>query len=108
MQHIESVKIFHGCFNKNKDGTNKLIEKGKGCICATSKPFWKYPWDVPDGVRTRSQEKQQKNVKVRDYDKYFQNIENIQLWLEASNSEMEILNETDDIYVIKDQISRDQ
>ena len=23
----ESNKIYHGCFNKNKDGTNKLIKK---------------------------------------------------------------------------------
>ena len=26
-------KIYQGCFTRNKDGTNKLIEKGKGCIC---------------------------------------------------------------------------
>ena len=102
MHHIDNNKVFHGCFKKNKDGTNKLIEKGKGCICATSKPFWKYPWDVLDGVRTPTQEKQEKKVKRRDYDKYFQNIDNIQWWLEASDSEMEILNETDETYVIKD------
>ena len=36
--------------------------------------FWKHPHDVPDGVRTRSQEKEPKKVKIRDYDKYFQNL----------------------------------
>ena len=28
----ESDKIYHGCFNKNKDGTNKLIKKGEKCL----------------------------------------------------------------------------
>lgn len=103
MQHIqESEKIFHRCFNKNKDGTNKLTEKGKECFRPTNCLFWKRPCDVPNGVRTRSQEKQQKKVKMVDFDKYFQNIWNIQRWLQASNSEMEILNENDEFYVIKD------
>ena len=59
MQHIQqSERIFHGCFNKNKNDTNKLIEKGKRYITPRSNPFWKRRWDVPHGVRTRSQEKQ--------------------------------------------------
>ena len=40
--------------------SNKLIEKGKNCICPTSKPFWKYPEDVSSGVKTRAQEKKNK------------------------------------------------
>ena len=57
---FNAQKIYHGCFTKNKDGTNKLIEKGKKCICPTSKPFWKYPEDVSSGVKTRVQEKKNK------------------------------------------------
>ena len=103
MQHIQqSEKIFHGCFNKNKDGTNKLIEKGKGCVTPTNSSFWKHSWDVPHGVRTRSQEIQQKKAKLGDVNKYFRNISNIQRWLEGSTLEVEILNETDEIYVIGD------
>ena len=28
----ESDKIYHGCFNKNKNGTNKLIKKEKDVL----------------------------------------------------------------------------
>ena len=34
-------------------------------------PFWKYPQDIPNGVRTRSQEKNQKLVEKREYNRYF-------------------------------------
>ena len=58
MEKIQKTeRIFHGCFTKNRDGTNRLIEKGKACITPTNNPFWKYPEDVHSGVRTRSQEK---------------------------------------------------
>ena len=101
MQRIQkSEKIFHGCFNKNEDGTKKLIEKGRLCFAPTNNPFWKHPQEVPYGVRTRSQEKEQKKIKIRDYDKYFQNLSNIQKWIGVSNSEMEILNESDEFYVM--------
>ena len=67
MEKIQKSKqIFHGCFTKNRDGTNRLIEKGKACITPTSNPFRKYPEDVHSGVRTCSQEKNQKKVKSRD------------------------------------------
>ena len=60
----ESDKIYHGCFNKNKDGTNKLIKKGEKCLTPTHFPLWKCPWDVPNGVMTCSQ----KNKKTKkDY-----------------------------------------
>ena len=65
MSHIQkSEQIYHGCFTKNRDGTNKLIEKGKACITPTNNPFWKYPEDVHSGVRTYLQEKNQKKLKV--------------------------------------------
>ena len=56
----ESDKIYHGCFNRNKDGTNKLLKKGEKCLASTQLPFWKCPWDVPNGVMTRLQEKKTK------------------------------------------------
>ena len=56
----KSERIYRGCFTKNRDGTNRLIKKGKACITLTSKPFWKNPEDVFSGVKTRSQEKKSK------------------------------------------------
>ena len=65
MSHIQkSEQIYHECFTKDRDGTNKLIQKGKACITPTNNPFWKYPEDVHSGVRTYLQEKNQKKLKV--------------------------------------------
>ena len=96
----ESEKIYHGCLNKNKDGSNRLFEKGDQCCIPINCPFWKQLWDVPNGVKTRSQEKEHKKVKIEDFNRYFQNIVNVQRWLEASDSEIEILNETDEFYIV--------
>ena len=96
IRHVqESEKIYHGCLNKNKDGSNRLFEKGDKCCVPINCPFWKQLWDVPNGVKTRAQEKEQKTVNIDDFNKYFQNIVNIQRWLEGIDSEMEILIETD-------------
>ena len=62
---MDQNKIFHGCFNKNRDGTNWVIAPGEKCITPASEPFWKYPEDIFASVRTRSQEQkyqQQKNL----------------------------------------------
>ena len=99
-QTFESHKIYHGCFNKkNSDGTNKLIKKGKKCLTPTHFPFWKCPWNVPNGWVT--QEKKQKKISVEKFNKYFQNIENIQYWLAADDLEIEILNEDDRSYIVE-------
>ena len=40
MEKIQkSEQIFHRCFTKNRDGSNRLIEKGKTCITPTNNPF---------------------------------------------------------------------
>ena len=62
---MDQNKVFHGCFNKKRDGTNRVITPGEKCITQTSEPFWKYPEDIFASVRTRSQEQkyqQQKNL----------------------------------------------
>ena len=53
-------KAFHGCFTKNKDGTNRIIGRAEKCLTQTNCPFWKYPEDINVSVRTPSQEKKQK------------------------------------------------
>ena len=58
----KSDRIFHGGFTKNRDGTNRIIEKGKICLFPTNNPLWKYPEDTSSRVKTRSQEKNQKLV----------------------------------------------
>ena len=52
--------VFHGCFKKNKDGTNRIIGRAEKCLTQTNCPFWKYPEDINVSVRTPSQEKKQK------------------------------------------------
>ena len=47
------------------------------------------------------QEKKQKKISVEKFNKYFQNIENIQYWLAADDSEIEILNEDDRLYIVE-------
>ena len=96
----ESEKIYHSCLNKKKDGSNRLFEKGDLCCTPTNSPFWKRPSDVTNGARTRSQEKEQKKVDVEEFNRYFQNLWNIQWWLEASDSKAEILNEPYEFYVV--------
>ena len=96
----ESEKIYHSCLNKKKDGSNTLFEKGDLCCTPTNSPFWERPSDVTSGARTCSQEKQQKKVDVEEFNRYFQNLWNIQWWLEASDSKAEILNEPYEFYVV--------
>ena len=97
----KTEKIFHGCFTKNKDGTNRLIKKGERCLVPTSNPFWNNPEDIEScSANTRSQGKNQKKVTKREYDKYFKQ-KDIQRWLDAENSEFVSLNESDTFYVIR-------
>ena len=42
-------KVFHGCMNKNNDGTNHIIEKNHTCLYPTDVPFWKRARDVDFG-----------------------------------------------------------
>ena len=88
----ESDCICHGCFTKDRDGSNRLIEKNKGCLFPTNNPFWKYSQDIPNGVRTQSHEKNQNLVEKGEYNRYFRqkNQCNIRRWLEADESEVRL------------------
>ena len=91
------MKTFHGCLRKNKGGTNRIIEKGKHCLWPTSFPDWKKIKDTPEGIRTRSQEHKQKLVRRTDFNRYCRRRgrENIKRWLEADDSEVYFLKESD-------------
>ena len=62
---------YHGCSKIDTDGTNRLIKKGDICSRPTNIPFWMSIQDVINSVTTRSQERNQKDVKKADFDEYF-------------------------------------
>ena len=62
---------YHRCSKRSIDGTNRLIKKGDICSRPTNIPFWMSIQDVINSVKTRSQERNQKDVKKIDFDEYF-------------------------------------
>ena len=64
------MSSFHGCMNKNKDCSNRIIEKGKECLCLTASPFWKKAVGVSFKVSTLSQENKKELVKRADCNRY--------------------------------------
>ena len=48
-----------------------------------------------------TRKKKQKKTTVENFNKYFQNIKNIQRWLTADDSEIEVLNEDDRLYTVE-------
>ena len=76
--------IYHGCFTKNADGTNKLIGPGEKCLTPTAQCFWKDPKDVRSGVKTRSQSANQPTVSTEDYEYYFQKKQRIEQWISGT------------------------
>ena len=65
----------------------------------TSRFFWKYPEDISSSVRNWSQEKKQKKITKREFDKYLK--KDIQRWVEADDSKVVILDESDIFYVVQ-------
>ena len=73
--------IYHGCFTKNTDGTNKLIDPGEKCLTPTAECFWEDPKDALSGSETRSQSANQPTVSTEDYKYYFQKKQCIEQWI---------------------------
>ena len=96
------MSSFHGCMRKNKDGSNRIIEKGKECLCPTISPFWKKAVDVLFKVSTRSQENKKELVKRADFNRYCRrkSREDIRRWLEADDQDVYFLKESDTFFVI--------
>ena len=63
--------VYHGCFKRNTDGTNRLITKEDVCSKPTNILFWMSTQDVVNSVKTLSQKRNQKDVKKVDFDEYF-------------------------------------
>ena len=97
------MSSFHGCLRKNRDGTNRIIEKNKRCLWPTSSPFWKKTSDVCFKIRTRSQEQKQELVKRSDFNRYCRRRgrEDIKRWFEADDSELYFMKESDCFFVLR-------
>ena len=76
--------IYHSCFTKNTDGTNKLICPGERCLIPTAQCFWKDPKDAHSGVKTCSQLANQPTVSTEDYKYYFQKKQRIEQWISGT------------------------
>ena len=96
------MSSFHGCMRKNKDSSNRIIEKCKCCLCPTTSPFWKKTVDVPFKISTRSQENKKELVKRTDFNQYCRQRghENFRRWLEADDQDVYFLKESDTFFVI--------
>ena len=96
------MSSFHGCMCKNKDSSNRIIEKGKEGLCPTTIPFWKKPVDVLFKVSTRSQENKKELVKRADFNRYCRQrgCNDIKRWIEADDLDVYFLKESDTFFVI--------
>ena len=95
--------IYHRCFRKNANDTNRIIAPNKICLVPIAKCFWKYNEDIPStGVKTRSQYNKQPLVTRQGFDNYFgnKNKEDIERWSTAPDSVVRILKPSDLFYVI--------
>ena len=72
--------IYHGCFYKNADGTNKINKAGEKCLVPTDECFWKDPCDIKHGVKTRSRAKNEPRVTLKDLNRYY-NEKLVNFWI---------------------------
>ena len=96
------MSTFHGCMRKNKNSTNRIIEKNYICYMPTCNPFWKKTADIDFKIRTCLQERKQDLVKRKDFNRYCRRRgqEDIKRWLEADESEVYYMKESDRFFVL--------
>ena len=70
----ESEKIYHSCLHKNKDGSNKLFQKGDQCCLPTHSPFWKLRGTLQVALERALKKKKQERVTIEEFNYYFQNL----------------------------------
>ena len=103
MSHIqESEKIYHSCLNKNKDGNNNCLKKATDVVHRQIHLFGNGRGTL-QAVLEHTLKKKNKKKKwiLKNLIDTFQSLWNIQRWLEASDSEVEILNEPYEFYVVE-------
>ena len=57
------IMSYYSSMLKNTNGTNKIITGTGKCITSTDKCMWKHLCDVPNGVKTRSKDKNEPTVR---------------------------------------------
>ena len=69
------VRLFH-CFTyANFDGTQKLIDATYNYLVPNNKCFWKDPCDVITQIKTKSMTKNEGEVTLKIFNKYFKDKE---------------------------------
>ena len=66
---VRLAMSYHGFMLKNENGANNTISGTDKCIMPTDKCTWKYPSDVPNGVKTRSKANDEPTVGYEEVDK---------------------------------------
>ena len=61
-------RLYHGCYYKNADGTNRIVASGKYCLLRMKKCFWKVPCNIRSGMKTRSRAISEPNVSFQAAD----------------------------------------
>ena len=74
-------RIYHVCFPKNVNGTNRIIAKDENCLIPTSECFWKDPLDIKNGVKTRSRTKNGTTINLKGFDQYHIQKQFISCWV---------------------------
>ena len=90
-------------YEKNNDGTSRIIGKNFRCFYPTNMPFWKRARDVDFYVRTHSQEARQDVVKRQEFNRYcrYRGREDIRRWMSADVSEVYFLKENYRFFVVR-------
>ena len=93
---------FQGCMRKNKDGSNRITQKKKWCLWPTTSPFCKKIEDVSFKIKIRSQEQKEELVKRSDFNRCCRKRgrEDIKRWLEADDTELHFMKESDRFFVL--------
>ena len=64
-------RIYHGCWLKYSNGTNKIIDRGEKCLTPTNKYLWKDTSDIINTIRARFQLKNEPTAHWKTIDSYF-------------------------------------
>ena len=77
--------IYHGCYFRNADETNKRIRIGKKCLVPTNECFWKGQRDVKNEVITRSCTKSELFIGQKTIEQHQKQKQFIGHWIKENN-----------------------
>ena len=77
--------IYHGCYFRNADGTNKRIRIGKKSLVPTNECFWIGQRDVKNEVKTRSCTKSELFIGQKTIEQHQKQKQFIGHWIKENN-----------------------